>query len=90
MTEQMNMIGTIVRSKSGRDRRRCYVVVEVDTEKTRAYISDGRLRPLERLKAKNPRHLEFVCDSPEAREQISNGTLTNRSLRELLSNYNHT
>ena len=90
MTEEKKMIGVIVRSLSGRDRRRLYVVVALDTDKERAYISDGRLRSVERPKAKNPRHLEFVCESREAEELIREGKLTNRSLRKLLSNYNLT
>ena len=90
MTEEKNMIGMIVRSLSGRDRRRFYVIVGVDADKTRVYISDGRLRATERPKAKNPRHLEFICESREAVEMIREGRLSNRSLRKLLSSYNLT
>ena len=90
MTEEMKMIGAVVRSTAGRDGRRFYVIVRTDTDRSRVFISDGRLRPLERPKAKNLRHLEFVCHSREAEEMIADGALTNRSLRKLLSSYNLT
>ena len=49
-------MGAVVRSKSGRDRYRLYVIVGV-TEDGRALIADGRLHTLERPKQKNLRHL---------------------------------
>lgn len=69
--------GQIVFSKAGRDCGRFMVVVK--TEKCGIYVADGKERPLENPKLKNPKHLGATdyC--------LSEGTFsTNRSLRGLL------
>lgn len=52
-------IGAVVKSKTGRDRYRLYVIVGV-TEDGRALISNGRLHTLEKPKKKNLRHLTVL------------------------------
>lgn len=56
------VFGTLVRSKSGRDRKRVFLVIGLDTEYPNApiIIADGRLRKIENKKHKNPSHLEYV------------------------------
>lgn len=56
-------IGDVVRSKSGRDRKRVFLVVEIDGSDKYApvVIANGTLRKLEDRKHKNPAHLEPVC-----------------------------
>lgn len=58
-------IGAVVRSKSGRDRYRLYMIIGV-TEDGRALIANGRLHTLEKPKKKNLRHLEVLA--PKAAE----------------------
>lgn len=53
-------IGAVVKSKSGRDRYRLYVIVGV-TEDGRALIANGRLHTLEKPKKKNLRHLAVLA-----------------------------
>ena len=48
-------LGMIVKSMAGHDAGRFYVVVKI--LENRAYIADGRLRQIEKPKAKNPVHL---------------------------------
>lgn len=54
--------GQIVRSKCGRDRKRVFMVVEIDRDDRYApvVIANGTLRKLEDRKHKNPAHLEVV------------------------------
>lgn len=52
-------IGAVVKSKTGRDRYRLYVIVGV-TEDGRALIANGRLHTLEKPKKKNLRHLTVL------------------------------
>lgn len=52
-------VGSLVRSKCGRDRKRLFLVVKIDTDDTVSpvYIADGKLRKIQCLKQKNPRHI---------------------------------
>ena len=52
-------IGAVVKSKTGRDRYRLYVIVGV-TEDGRALIANGRLHTLDKPKKKNLRHLAVL------------------------------
>lgn len=70
-------IGSVVISTAGRDKGYFLVV----TEKTQegVFVCDGKERPLERPKLKNPRHLRvthYVLSETE--------TATNRSLKRAL------
>ena len=57
-------IGAVVRTRSGRDRYRLYVITGV-TEDGRVLIADGRLHKLERPKKKNLRHLTVLAAGSE-------------------------
>lgn len=72
------MIGRIVCSLSGRDAGKYLVVVK--EENGYLFVCDGKERPLERPKAKNPRHL-FLTDTT-LEEQCF---LTNKLLRKSLA-----
>lgn len=50
--------GTIAVSKAGHDRYRVYLVIRVEDKY--AFLTDGRLRPLEKLKKKNIAHLRLL------------------------------
>lgn len=56
-------VGTVVRSKCGRDRKRVFVVIEVDPDHQDApiVIANGRLRKIADRKHKNPSHLQYVA-----------------------------
>ena len=61
--ESQFQVGDVVRSKCGRDRKRIFLVVEIDeTDKyAPVVIANGTLRKLEDRKHKNPTHLERIC-----------------------------
>ena len=71
--------GSIVRSTAGRDKGRLLVVTAVQTDAV--LVCDGKERPLERAKRKNPRHIEdtgFV---------LGQKAESNRALRKALSGF---
>ncbi|MBQ8203639.1 MAG: KOW domain-containing RNA-binding protein [Clostridia bacterium] len=72
------MIGRIVCSKAGRDKD-CFMAV-IRCEEGKAFVCDGKRRPLERPKGKNIKHLKFTNTYLD-REQMA----TNRSLRRALN-----
>ena len=74
------MVGRIVCSKAGRDKEKFMVVVGETTDGL--YVCDGKERPLDRPKLKNPKHLA-VTKSFLEKEQF----LSNKSLRRALAEY---
>lgn len=73
--------GCVVRSISGRDAQRFYLVLRV--EDGFCYIADGKIRPLERPKRKNQKHLR------KTNTQVSvDDFTTNNQLKRLLRPFN--
>lgn len=73
----MLRVGQIVKSIAGHDQGRFYVIIAV--EKNRVAIADGKLRKLEKPKAKNTLHV-----SPTASELDLAAVTTDKKLREAL------
>jgi ribosomal protein L14E/L6E/L27E len=74
------MVGQIVCSKAGRDKGN-FLVVVLEKENT-VFVCDGKERPLERPKLKNPKHLCFTNTVLSAES-----FRTNKSLRKALAIY---
>ena len=72
------MIGQIVCSKSGRDKG--YFLVVISEDEKFLYVADGKERPLEQPKRKNPKHLMLTNTVLE-----ENSFKTNKSLRKTLA-----
>lgn len=70
--------GSVVVSSAGRDKGTFLAVLRL--EPGGVWIADGRRRPLERPKRKNPRH---VAETPFTAEEAS--MATNRELRRTLA-----
>lgn len=78
----MNLeIGQIVCSRAGHDNGWFYAVVSFDGKF--AYICDGRYRPLEHPKKKNPLHL-----APTTMSLPKSSMETNHELRKSLARFN--
>jgi ribosomal protein L14E/L6E/L27E len=51
-------IGQVVLSRKGKDAGKWYVVVKIQPEDNRIFVSDGDKFPVSKPKAKNPLHLQ--------------------------------
>ena len=71
------MVGRVVISNAGRDKTKVMVIVK-ETENY-LLVCDGKERPVERPKRKNPKHLKLTNSYLEA-SQLE----TNRALRKAL------
>ena len=71
-------VGTIVRSTAGRDKG--YLLCVVGEESGCVLVCDGKERPLERPKKKNPRHVEAL-DAPKMTWELRG----NKALRKALN-----
>lgn len=81
-------IGQIVKSKSGRDKGRLFIIYEiVDDQYVR--LVDGDLRKLENPKLKKIKHLsKYNAVVVEIKEKLdSNIELKDSHIRKILSNY---
>ncbi len=76
-------VGKVVQSSSGRDKG-TYLLC-VDQKDGFLLVCDGRRRPLERPKRKNPRHV-LITDDRLPGEDVQ----TNRALRRSLRQYAQT
>ena len=74
------MIGQIVCSKAGRDKG--YFMVVVKESEDAVFVADGKERPLERPKLKNPKHLCFTNTV-----LLEENFKTNKALRKALAIY---
>lgn len=82
-------VGDVVRSKCGRDRKRVFLVVEIDGEDKDApvVIANGTLRKLEDRKHKNPAHLELVATIGKSNICETVNDLTNSKIAEICEIY---
>lgn len=71
--------GTVVISRAGRDKG--YFMLVVGGDGKFAFVADGKERPLERPKKKNPIHLQ------KTNFRINSERLTNKSLRAALREF---
>lgn len=55
---EKKLVGMLAESKSGHDKGQIYVIIKEDDEYV--YLSDGRLRPLDKLKKKNKKHIQII------------------------------
>ncbi|MBO5165003.1 MAG: KOW domain-containing RNA-binding protein [Lachnospiraceae bacterium] len=66
------MIGRLAFSKAGHDKGTVYIIIGEDAENV--YVCDGELKPVERPKKKNKRHIQPIykgCDE-DLRERLKN------------------
>ena len=73
--------GQVVLAKAGREKGRLLVVT--DANETRVFVCDGKERPLEKPKAKNPRHLQKTTMTLEPETMATNRKLK-KALGELM------
>ena len=83
------MKGEFARSLSGHDKGRVYVIIEEHEDYL--MLSDGKRRPLEKLKRKNVRHVETVKKhlyNEELINRLENGeTLKNEEIKRAVKLY---
>ena len=79
--------GQLVYSKSGRDRGKLFIIIDIDGQYL--YLADGRLRRIENPKKKKDKHVQKVNYVMEnIKEKIQEeGKLTNGDLRQALNQY---
>ncbi len=80
------IIGDIVKSLLGHDKDNLFIVVSIDKNGYLAII-DGRYRPKERVKTKNPKHLMKVAHDDEILAKVNSPIVTNREIYNAIKRY---
>ena len=88
-TEKILEVGTVVRSKTGRDRKRVFLVIGIDEKNVTSpvIIANGTLRKIEDAKHKNPAHLAYVGAIVESERKELLDDFTNSKIAEICSEY---
>ena len=80
------IVGDVVKSLSGHDQNRLFVVVGIDKNGYIAII-DGRYRQKAKPKLKNPKHLSIVAHDDSLIEKVNSPIVTNAELHKLIKAY---
>ena len=72
--------GMLAWSRAGHDCGQLYVIIDVQGEYV--FLSDGRLKPLERPKKKKIKHIQVVRRIPEELAGIAEGNTIHRQRRQ--------
>lgn len=78
--------GDIVESLQGRDLGTRYLIIDID-KKGYCSLINGKLRPMDKPKIKNAKHLGFVGSYPELLNKL-NQNITNCELNKLIKKFN--
>ena len=80
-------IGDIVMSKSGHDKNKVFVLVSIDKN---GYfdIIDGDLRPRNKPKKKNPKHLIKIAHDEEILNKVNSKLATDAEIYKMIKAYN--
>ena len=80
------VIGDVVKSTSGHDQNRLFIVVGIDKNGYIAII-DGRYREKTKPKLKNPKHLILVAHDDSLIEKVNLPTVTNAEIYKVIKAY---
>lgn len=79
-------VGDIVKSLSGHDKNRLFVVTGIDKNGYLAII-DGRYRTMDKPKRKNPKHLIKVGHDDEIIKKVNSSLSTNTEIYKMIKVY---
>ena len=80
------VVGDVVKSISGHDENRLFMVVGIDKNGYIAII-DGKYRSKSKPKLKNPKHLEFVAHNDDLLNKINSPLTTDTEIFKLIKVY---
>lgn len=79
--------GMLAWSRAGHDKGQLYVIQKV--ENGYVYLTDGRLKPLEKPKKKKMMHIQVFRNIPEELRDISGGNVKNEEIRKVIRRFSN-
>lgn len=80
------LVGDIVKSLSGHDKNRLFVVTAID-KNGYLVIIDGKYRTMDKPKSKNPKHLLKVAHDDEIIKKVNSSIATNAEIYKMIKVY---
>ncbi len=80
------LVGDIVKSLSGHDKNRLFVVTAID-KNGYLVIIDGKYRTMDKPKIKNPKHLIKVGHDDEIIKKVNSSIATNAEIYKMIKVY---
>lgn len=77
--------GMLAWSRAGHDAGQLYVIMGVDAEYV--FLTDGRLKPLEKPKKKKKKHIQVIRNIPRELENMSNGNVKDEDIRRVIRRF---
>ena len=70
-------VGDVVRSKSGHDAKRYYVIIALLNERY-VLLADGKVRCLDHPKQKNVRHITLIEEASDSNKYVNDKSIQNK------------
>lgn len=77
--------GMLAWSRAGHDCGQLYVIAAVEGDCV--FLTDGRLKPLEKPKKKKMKHIQVIRQIPEELENMSDATIKNEDIRRVIRRF---
>lgn len=70
-------VGDVVRSKSGHDAKRYYIIIALLNERY-VLLADGKVRGLDNPKQKNVRHIALIEEASDSNKYVNDKSIQNK------------
>lgn len=77
--------GMLAWSRAGHDVGQLYVILDVQDDFV--FLTDGRLKPLEKPKKKKQKHIQVIRKIPQELENMSNGNVRDEDIRRVIRRF---
>ena len=80
-------VGMLAWSRAGHDKDKLYVVVKTDGEYV--YLSDGKLKAVDKPKKKNIKHIQIIKTIPDELDGLTGETMKNEDIRKAIRRFSN-
>lgn len=77
--------GMLAWSRAGHDCGQLYVILDVQDDYV--YLTDGRLKPIEKPKKKRKKHIQIIREIPEELAGIAEESIKNEDIRRIIRRF---
>ena len=87
--ENLPVVGAVVKSCAGRDRKRVFIVTGITeaAEGARLTVVNGELRRTSKPKTKNPRHVKLIAHLTEEELLLLETDASDEAVKSLITKY---
>lgn len=79
--------GMLAWSRAGHDCGQLYVILDVQDDFV--YLTDGRLKPIEKPKKKRKKHIQIIRKIPDELAGIAEDSLRNEDIRRVIRRFSN-